>query len=120
MKITRKLSRRSFMGRVVGGAVATGGALVMLSGRAEALQVSDSDSGPNADQAGHGRTGVTDGDSGPNADRAGHGRRRAGGRACTDSDSGPNADGAGHGRGNGVTDNDTGSNSDPVRCGRGR
>src|SRR5206468_6114706 len=76
MKVTRKLSRRSFLGRVAGGAIAGGAALTVLGGRAEAIQVSDSDSGPNADQPGHGRTGVTDSDSGPNSDRPGHGRGR--------------------------------------------
>lgn len=119
MKNMRKLSRRSFMARVVGGTVAGGAALVVLGGRAEALQVSDSDSGPNSDPAGRGYTGVTDSDSGPNSDRPDHGRSRPS-RACSDSDSGPNSDLAGRGRGSGVTDNDTGANSDPVRCGRSR
>ncbi|MGZ8335084.1 MAG: twin-arginine translocation signal domain-containing protein [Allosphingosinicella sp.] len=123
MSEKRKLSRRSFMGRVVGGAVAGGGALVLLSGRAEALQVSDSDSGGNSDPAGRGYTGYSDSDSGGNADRANHGRSRQGARTsargCTDNDSGPNSDRAGAGRGNGVTDNDSGSNADRAGCGRG-
>ena len=114
MKTERKLSRRSFMGRVVGGAVAGGGALVILSGSAEALQVSDSDSGANSDPAGRGRTGVTDSDSGPNSDRPNHGRSRSA-RPCTDSDSGPNADQAGRGRGNGRSDSDP---TDRAGCGR--
>lgn len=122
MKDLRKVSRRSFMKRVVGGAVAGGGALVMLSGRAEALQVTDRDTGSNSDAPGRGYTGYSDSDSGSNADRANHGRSRQGrtSRGCTDNDSGPNADGAGQGRGNGVTDNDSGSNSDRAGCGRGR
>jgi hypothetical protein len=115
MKTDRKLSRRSFMGRVVGGTVA-GGAFVALAGQAEALQVSDSDSGPNSDPAGRGRTGVTDSDGGPNADRPNHGR---GGprsqRPCTDSDTGPNSDPASRGRGNGRSDSDP---TDRAGCGR--
>jgi len=114
MKTDRKLSRRSFLGRVVGGAVAGGGALVVLSGSAEAVQVSDSDQGPNSDPPGRGRTGVTDSDSGPNSDRPGHGRSRSA-RPCTDSDSGPNADQAGRGRGNGRSDSDP---TDRAGCGR--
>ena len=52
--------------------------MVMLTGKAEA-QVTDSDSGPHADGAGHGRgsnhiRGCTDNDSGSNADQAGNGR----------------------------------------------
>ena len=72
MKSTRKLSRRSFLTRVAGGAVAAGGAMIMLSGEAQA-QVTDSDSGPRADAAGRGRgnnhiRGCTDNDSGSNAE----------------------------------------------------
>jgi hypothetical protein len=113
MKTDRKLSRRSFLGRVVGGTVA-GGAFVALASRAEALQVSDSDSGPNSDPPGRGRTGVTDSDSGPNSDRPNHGRSRSG-RPCTDSDTGPNADRAGSGRGNGRSDSDP---TDRAGCAR--
>lgn len=113
MKTDRKLSRRSFMGRVVGGTLA-GGAFVALAGQAEALQVSDSDSGPNSDPAGRGRTGVTDSDSGPNSDSPGRGRSRSS-RPCTDRDSGPNADQAGRGRGNGRSDSDP---TDRAGCGR--
>ena len=98
MKSMRKLSRRSFLTRVAGGAVAAGGAMVMLSGRAEA-QVTDSDQGPHADGAGHGR-----------------GNNHI--RGCTDSDQGPNADQAGNGRGNRRSDSDSGPNSDPANCGR--
>ena len=55
MKPTRKLSRRSFLGRVAGGAIAGGAALTVLGAPAEALQVTDSDSGPNSDPPGRGR-----------------------------------------------------------------
>ena len=98
MKSTRKLSRRSFLTRVAGGAVAAGGAMVMLSGKAEA-QVTDRDQGPHADAPGHGRGGNHI-------------------RGCTDSDQGPNADQAGNGRGNGRSDSDSGPNSDPPNCAR--
>jgi hypothetical protein len=54
MKSVRKLSRRSFLARVAGGAVAAGGAMVMPTGTAQA-QVTDSDSGANADSPGRGR-----------------------------------------------------------------
>jgi hypothetical protein len=101
MKSNRKLSRRSFLTRVAGGAVATGGALVLLSGKAEAQGVTDSDSGPHADGAGRGR--------GSNHIRG-----------CTDNDTGSNADPAGNGRGNRTSDADSGPNSDPANCGRGR
>jgi hypothetical protein len=119
MKPTRKISRRSFLTRVAGGAIAGGAALTILGESAEAGQVSDRDP---TDAAGRGYTGVTDNDSGSNADRAGHGRgrRRTG---ITDNDRGAGADAAGYGRGrrrSGITDNDTGRNADPAGNGRGR
>ena len=82
MRPRRKLSRRSFMGRIVGGTVATG-ALALVGGGQARAQVTDQD--PN-DPAGQGRGsgGVTDSDSGSNADPAGRGR--GGGRATGDSD----------------------------------
>jgi hypothetical protein len=101
MKSNRKLSRRSFLTRVAGGAVIGGGALVALTGKAEAYQVTDSDQGPNSDAPGRGR-----------------GSNRI--RGCTDSDQGPNADQAGNGRGNGRSDSDSGPNADPANCGRRR
>lgn len=117
MKPVRRLSRRSFLGRVVGGAAIGGSALLVLGGTAEAYQVTDNDSGPNSDPPGRGRgrSGLSDSDP---VDAAGNGRgaRHA---TCTDSDSGPNSDGAGRGRGNGVSDNDSGANADAARCGRG-
>jgi hypothetical protein len=100
MKSERKLSRRSFLTRVAGGAVVAGGAMVMLTGKAEA-QVTDTDSGAHADQPGRGR--------GSNHIRG-----------CTDNDTGSNADQGGNGRGNRISDNDSGPNEDPASCGRGR
>ena len=111
MKSRGKLSRRSFLGRVVGGAVVGGGAIVALTSSAKA-QVTDSDPGDPAN-----RTGLSDQDP---SDPAGNAPRRGGNRirGCTDNDRGANSDPAGNGRGNGVTDNDQGTNSDPARCGR--
>ncbi|HEV7660754.1 MAG TPA: hypothetical protein VGO55_13020 [Allosphingosinicella sp.] len=106
MKPTRRVSRRSFLVRVAGGALIGGAALTVLGGEAGAVQgVTDSDSGPGADPRGRGRGALTDSDSGPNADRPGKGRgpRRtscaANQRRAADHDSGPNADAASCGRG---------------------
>ena len=114
MKPMRRLNRRSFLGRVVGAAALGGPALLVLPGRAEALQVTDNDRGPNADPVGRGR-GLTDGDIGASSDPPGGGRR-----GCTDRDAGENSDPAGRGRGNGITDRDVAPNADPARCGRRR
>jgi hypothetical protein len=100
MKTERKISRRSFLTRVAGGAVVAGGAMIAMTGSAQA-QVTDSDQGPHADSPGHGR-----------------GNNHI--RGCTDSDQGPNADQAGNGRGNGHSDSDSGPNSDPQNCARRR
>lgn len=114
MRPTRKISRRSFLGRVAGGAVVGGGALVALATGAQA-QITDSDTGAYADPAGRGRgrrTGITDSDP---SDPVGRGRGRRTG--ITDSDP---SDPAGNGRGRrntGITDRDP---SDPVGNGRGR
>jgi S1-C subfamily serine protease len=77
----RKLSRRSFLGRVTGGAIVAGSAAGLLADPAEAFQVTDADTGANADPAYQGRgrrsrqrTGITDTDLGRNADPAGRGR----------------------------------------------
>jgi hypothetical protein len=99
MRIERKFNRRSFLLKVGGGAVVGGGALALLSSRAEAWQVSDNDSGPQADPAGHGR-----------------GNNHI--RGCTDNDRGATADQAHNGRGNGHSDNDSGPNADLPNCGR--
>lgn len=119
MKPTRTLSRRSFLGRVAGGALVGGAALTAIATGAQA-QVTDSDSGPYADPAGRGRgsTGVTDRDP---SDPVGRGRGYRSG--ITDRDSGRYADPPGRGRGvtrTGITDGDSGSTSDPVGNGRGR
>ena len=103
MKSVRKLSRRSFLTRVAGGAIVGGGALVALAGNAEAFQVTDRDSGATSDPPGRGRGGP--------ANRI---------RGCTDADRGASADPAGAGRGNRTSDADSGPNSDPANCGGGR
>lgn len=98
MKSRGKISRRSFLTRVAGGAVVGGGAMMMMTGKAQAQ--------------------VTDADSGRTADGAGHGRGTARIRGCTDGDSGATADPANNGRGNRRSDSDSGPNSDPANCGR--
>ncbi|MGQ0659628.1 hypothetical protein [Sphingosinicella sp.] len=98
MKPTRKLSRRSFLTRVAGGAIVGGGAMIAFTGGAQAFQVTDGDAGATADPAGRGR--------------GGPGNRI---RGCSDADSGANADPAGNGRGNRTTDSDS---SDRGNCGR--
>lgn len=102
MKMTRKLSRRSFLGTVAGGALAGGGALIVMSGTAGAVQRTDNDTGPRADPPGRGtRTGRTDADP---SDQPGRGTvtgrtdgdpsdRPQRGRRCSDSDSGDPAGG---------------------------
>jgi hypothetical protein len=98
MKPTRKLSRRSFLTRVAGGAIVGGGAMVALASGAQAFQVTDADTGATADPAnrGRGRTPI---------------------RGCTDADSGARADPQGNGRGNRITDRDP---TDQPSCGRRR
>lgn len=99
--MSKKLDRRSFLRRV--GATASIGALGVITGTSAArAQVSDSDSGANADPAGRGRTGVTDSDTGGSSDRVGHGRGSrsdpgGSGRNCSDSDGGSRADPGGSG-----------------------
>ncbi len=108
----RMLGRRSTLGLI--GASVVGAAALTVGGSLAASRASaqtDSDSGPNADPAGGGRTGATDSDRGPNADRGGHGH-------VTDSDSGPNADRGGAGRGRHCSDSDGGRNADPANNGR--
>ena len=120
MEPTRKPSRRSFMGQVLGGA-AIGGSLVLVSGRAQAQTysgVTDSDTGNPRDRPGYG-TGVrnryTDRDTGPNADRQFEGRGPAArGEGAT------SGQGRYGGIGSGCSDSDGGQGSDPggrgVRC----
>jgi len=123
MNTSRRLNRRSFVTRVVGGMVVTGGAVVLVAGPAQAQNysgVTDCDSGSNHDRPGYGvgnRTQYTDRDTGPNSDPRCHGR-------------GPNrqeGNTSGYGSYNhesqpsGCSDSDGGSGSDPggrgVRCG---
>lgn len=92
-----KLDRRSFLRRV--GATAGIGALGIVTGTGVArAQVTDSDTGPNADPVGGG----TDNDTGANMDRVGAGRgssdRAGNGRSCSDDDAGGRADPGGRGR----------------------
>ena len=128
MKPTRRLSRRSFLGRVAGGAVAAGAAMTVLTGPAEAQGCSDSDSGRYGDPAGRGRRcgrSCTDSDTGRNSDGVGRGRRCGQRPSITDGDSGGNSDPAGRGRGprrvrpSGLTDSDAGRNADRPSYGRG-
>ena len=95
MKATRKISRRSFLGSIGGGAAAAG-ALLTLSGCAT-LGYSDSDPyDPIGGGDGGGRHGGRRrGGRGEGRGHGGHGRGREG---CSDSDSGRNADPAGRGR----------------------
>jgi hypothetical protein len=100
-----KLSRRSFVAAVTGGAAAT-----FSSGHSAAQTY----------------TGVTDSDGGTYADRVGYGRSGRAATGVTDSDLGANADPINAGRGTGarnnctgVTDSDVGSGYDPVGCGTG-
>ena len=121
----RKLSRRSFLASVAGGSALAGGALLFVSGRAEAQRsptgCSDNDPlGSGGDPANYGRrcsraTGVTDSDT---SDPTNGGRRQRTG--CSDGDSGQGSDPGGWGRrcrpATGITDNDA---SDPTNGGRG-
>lgn len=135
-------SRRAMLTKLAqaAGAVAIVGVMpgcyrVRRGGYGYATGVTDSDGGPYADPAGHGRgqrrvvvTGITDSDGGPYADPAGQGRGRQGYvSGVTDSDGGPYADPAGNGRGSyrasgytGLTDSDGGPYADPAGQGRGR
>jgi len=90
MNVTRKLSRRSFLGRIGGGAAAAG-ALLTLSGCAT-YGHSDRDAyDPIGGGGGRGRRGRR----GDDDDGRGRGGR---GRNCSDNDSGRNADPSGRGR----------------------
>jgi hypothetical protein len=90
MNVTRKLSRRSFLGRIGGGAAATG-ALLTLTG-CTTFGYSDRDA-YDPIGGGRGRRGRR-GDDGEG--RGGRGGRGGGG--CSDNDSGRNADPSGRGR----------------------
>ena len=85
MKITRKVSRRSFLTQVAGGAMAGTAAAVVLTGSARAAVQSDTDP---TDAAGGGRTGGTDTDPTDRANRGSTGRSDSdptdrGGRGAT-------------------------------------
>jgi hypothetical protein len=115
---TRKVSRRSFLGKVLGGAAIGAVAIVGGATEAEAQRCTDRDP---YDRVGNGRwcrrrrrrTGCTDRDPG---DRVGNGRCRRRRYGITDSDPGDPV-GRGRGRRSGITDSDPG---DPVGRGRGR
>src|SRR3954454_21123936 len=95
MKATRKISRRSFLGSIGGGAAAAG-ALLTLTGCAT-LGYSDSDPyDPIGGGGGGGRRGRRGDDADGRRGRGGRGRGGEGG--CSDSDSGRNADPSGRGR----------------------
>ena len=128
----RKLSRRSFLTQVAGGAAVGAGALVVLGTEAGAVVQSDSDTGPRADPVGGGarvsdsdprdpanRRACSDSDRGSGSDPVGRGRRcgttRPTVRTTTDRDSGPRSDPPNR---RVCSDSDRGSGSDPV--GRGR
>ena len=151
MRASRKLNRRSFVATVVGGAAFASGAAALVTGKAAAQNysgVTDCDSGGGADRPGYGtgvRNQITDSDTGPNADPRCHGRGSNTGAnsgtqynpndqpqtRCSDSDYGPNGDPAGYGRAcrglspnqyaprySGCTDSDTGQGADSVGNGR--
>ena len=75
----RSMGRRGML-KSVGGSILAGTvvSVVGVSAKAEEPAELATDSYPN-DAAGRGRTGRTDSDSGSNADSAGHGRRGGGG-----------------------------------------
>ena len=141
MKTSRKLSRRSFLGQVVGGAAGVGALALVGADTARAAQpdCSDSDTGTYGDPAGQGRrcTGASDSDPSDPVGSSYGGRSGAsdsdpsdpvgyghGGGNCSDSDTGRNGDPIGRGRrcggrrSSGVTDSDTGRNGDPANQGR--
>ena len=94
----RRVSRRSFLGKVLGGAAI--GAVVLVGGATEAeAQCSDSDPydpGGSGRHCGRRRTGITDRDPGDPVGNGRGGRRRRYGSGITDSDP---YDRAGNGRG---------------------
>jgi hypothetical protein len=94
MKVKRKISRRSFLGRIGGGAAAAG-ALLTLTGCAT-LGYSDSD--PYDPIGGSGRGGGRRGGGRGRGEGRGDGGRGRGGGSCSDNDSGRNSDPAGRGR----------------------
>ena len=123
----RRVSRRSFLGKVLGGAAIGAVAIVGGATEAEAQRCTDSDGGRYADRAGYGRrcrrrrTGITDRDPyDPVGGGRGRGRRRRYRSGITDRDPGdPVGNGRGGRRGRtGCTDSDGGSYADPAGNGR--
>lgn len=116
----RRVGRRGalqLLGATLAGA-ALGSVGVGLARPTVARAHSDSDTGPDADPVGGGRTGVSDRDSGAGADRVGYGRGR-GRTGCTDTDAGQYADPVGNARcRRNCSDSDGGRFADPA--GRGR
>ena len=124
-----RLSRRSFLTRVAGGSVLAGGALLFVSGRAEAYQCTDADPAPpRGDPSGRGRrcqntatrqrTGCSDNDSGRGSDPAAYGRHCRVATGYTDNDpSDPDNGGRGR-RGRECSDSDSGSYADNAGQGR--
>ena len=122
MPTVRKLNRRSFVARVAGGMLVTGGAGALVAGAAYGQNsrysgVTDCDTGTGSDRPGYGtgnRNQYTDQDTGPNSDPRCRGRGPAGrsensvsgtGRyggehaitGCSDADGGPGSDPGGRG-----------------------
>ena len=127
----RTLSRRSFLTRVAGGSALAGGALLFVSGKAEAFQCTDADPAPpRGDASGRGqrcqaaasrrRTGCSDNDRGRGSDPAAYGRHCAAYTGYTDNDSGdPTNGGRGYSaRERQCSDSDSGSYSDNAGQGR--
>lgn len=96
MKMRRRLSRRSFLARVGGGALVGGSAAALVTGRGIAHPISDNDS---TDSVGNGRgTGQwphADTDQGRYSDTVGRAGRLG---HFSDNDSGPGEDPSRHGR----------------------
>lgn len=100
MKPTRKVTRRSFMSTVVGGAV-VGAAALTIGTEAATAQTGVTNRDPS-DPPGGGRTGITNRDP---SDRPGYGRYRRRGGCATGITNRDPGDRPGNGR-NGVTNND--------------
>jgi len=87
MKPTRKLSRRSFLGRVAGGALVSVAAVTVVADEAQAQSCTDRDTGRYSDPVGRGRrcrpSGCSDSDP---SDPVGRGRRCGRPSGCSDSD----------------------------------
>lgn len=120
METNRRISRRSFLSRVAGGAIVAGGAMGIVSPPEARAQVTDADSGARADVGGRGRTapGLTDSDTRTyNRDPIGFGRGNRQ-RGIEDVDEGLRGDPTGRGRGTTDVDRMRG-NGDRPGYGRG-